>query len=105
MNEQAQIERAVVVLNVKLFGILLGFLFGSLLFLATNVLILKGGDHFGGHLALLSVFFPGYRITFVGSIVGFVYMFLLGCIVGIVVGLAYNKLAKASVYNPAGRSR
>jgi hypothetical protein len=40
-SEQEQIERAVIVLNVKLFGILGGFLFGSLLFLATNFLILR----------------------------------------------------------------
>jgi ABC-type antimicrobial peptide transport system permease subunit len=104
-SEQEQIERAVIVLNVKLFGILLGFLFGSLLFLATNFLILKGGENVGAHLALLSVFFPGYRVTFVGSIIGFLYMFLLGCIVGIVIGLVYNKIAKASAYNPARYSR
>lgn len=104
-SEQEQIERAVVVLNVKLFGILLGFLFGCLLFLATNFLILKGGEHVGAHLALLSVFFPGYRVTFVGSIIGFFYMFLLGCIVGIVIGLVYNKIAKTSAYSPARYSR
>lgn len=100
-SEQEQIERAVIVLNVKLFGILLGFLFGVLLFLATNFLILKGGENVGAHLALLSVFFPGYQVTFVGSIIGFLYMFLLGCVVGIVIGLVYNKIAKASAYNPA----
>ena len=104
-SEQEQIERAVIVLNVKLFGILLGFLFGSLLFLATNFLILKGGENVGAHLALLSVFFPGYRVTFAGSIIGFLYMFLLGCIVGIVIGLVYNKIAKASAYSPAHDSR
>jgi hypothetical protein len=97
--EQKQIERAVVVLNAKLFGILIGFLSGSVLFLATNFLILKGGEHVGAHLALLSVFFPGYRVTVFGSIIGFFYMFLLGCIAGIVIGLVYNKIARTSAYN------
>ena len=96
-SQREQIERAIIVLNVKLFGILVGFLIGSLLFLATNFLILKGGELVGAHLALLSVFFPGYRVTFVGSMIGFFYMFLLGCVVGIVIGLVYNKIVKASV--------
>jgi len=100
-SEQEQLERAVVVLNGKLFGILLGFLLGGLLFLATNVLILTGrGGHVGSHFALIPVFFPGYGVTFIGSIVGFFYMFLLGCIAGVVTGLVYNKIARATAYNP-----
>ena len=43
-NEE-QLERAVILLNGKLLGIVLGFLFGSGLFLATNFLLLKGGPH------------------------------------------------------------
>lgn len=37
-----QLERAVILLNGKLLGIVLGFLFGAGLFLATNFLVLKG---------------------------------------------------------------
>jgi hypothetical protein len=39
-EEQEQIEHAVMVLNEKLLGTALGILFGSMLFLATNFLIL-----------------------------------------------------------------
>jgi len=100
-SKPEQIERAVIVLNGTLLGILLGVLLGGLLFLATNCLILKGSRHLGARLALLCVFFPGYRVTFVGSIVGFFYMFLLGCILGVAIGLVYNRIAKTSAYNPA----
>jgi hypothetical protein len=94
-TDQEQIEHAVIVLNVKLLGIVLGILFGSMLFLATNFLILKGGESVGAHLALLSVFFPGYRVTFFGSLIGFFYMFVLGFIIGIVIGAVYNKIVRA----------
>ena len=94
-EEQEQIEHAVMVLNEKLLGTALGILFGSMLFLATNFLILKGGEHVGAHLALLSVFFPGYRVTFFGSLIGFFYMFVLGFIIGMVIGAVYNKIVRA----------
>jgi len=94
-EQREQIEHAVIVLNEKLLGTVLGILFGSMLFLATNFLILKGGEHVGPHLALLSVFFPGYRVTFFGSLIGFFYMFVLGFIIGIVIGAVYNKIARA----------
>jgi hypothetical protein len=94
-SEQEQIEHAVMVLNEKLLGIVLGILFGAMPFLATNFLILKGGKHVGAHLALLSVFFPGYRVTFFGSLIGFFYMFVLGFIIGIVIGAVYNKIVRA----------
>ena len=93
-TEQKRIERAVILLNEKLFGIVLGILFGAGLFLATNFLILKGGENIGAHLGLLAVFFPGYRVTFLGSIIGFFYMFILGYIVGFVIGAVYNKIAR-----------
>jgi len=94
-TEQEHIEHAVMVLNEKLLGTVLGILFGSMLFLATNFLILKGGEHVGAHLALLSVFLPGYRVTFFGSLIGFFYMFVLGFIIGIVIGAVYNKIVRA----------
>ena len=94
-EEQEQIEHAVMVLNEKLLGTALGILFGAMLFLATNFLILKGGEHVGAHLALLSVFFPGYRVTFFGSLIGFFYMFVLGFIIGVVIGAVYNKIVRA----------
>ncbi|MGA7463062.1 MAG: hypothetical protein WBW69_22695 [Candidatus Korobacteraceae bacterium] len=95
MYPEEQLERAVILLNGKLLGIVLGFLFGAGLFLATNFLVLKGGPHVGAHLGLLGQFFPGYRVSFWGSIVGFFYMFAVGLIMGVVLGMVYNKVARA----------
>jgi hypothetical protein len=94
-REEEQLEKAVVVLNAKLLGIVFGFLLGLGLFLATNFLVLKGGENVGQHLSLLSQFFPGYRVTFLGSLVGFAYAFVAGFIIGVVLGSVYNRVARA----------
>jgi hypothetical protein len=93
-SEEVLIQKAVVLLNAKLLGIVLGIFMGTGLFLATNFLVLKGGPNVGAHLSLLAVFFPGYRVTFFGSIVGFCYAFVLGFIGGVILGVLYNKLAR-----------
>lgn len=79
-------------LNARAWGIAMGLLLGGGLFVATNFLVLKGGDPVGPHLALLSNYFPGYRVTFVGSLIGFVYAFVLGYGLGRLIGGVYNRL-------------
>lgn len=97
-TEEAELEHAVVLLNEKLLGIVLGILLGMGLFLVTNFLVLKGGKEIGPHLALLTVFFPGYRVTFLGSFVGFFYMFIVGFGSGVVIGAVYNRIARISTF-------
>ncbi len=93
-GEEEALEKAVVRLNAKLMGIVVGFLAGLGLFLATMILVLKGGPNVGAHLGLLSQFFPGYRVTFLGSFVGFFYAFVVGFVIGSVLGAVYNKVAR-----------
>jgi hypothetical protein len=93
-SEEEQIEKAIVLLNAKLLGVVLGFLSGTGLFLITNFLVLKGGPNVGAHLSLLAVFFPGYRVTFLGSLIGFGYAFGVGFLAGVALGAVYNKLAR-----------
>lgn len=91
-REEEQIEKAVVRLNAKLLGVVSGLIVGFGLFVATNVLVLKGGHPVGPHLALLGQFFPGYTVTFVGSLIGFFYAFIVGLVIGTVLGAVYNKI-------------
>ena len=92
-TEEEALRHAMLRLNARAWGIAFGLLLGGGLFIATNVLVLKGGPTVGQHLQLLAVFFPGYRVTFVGSLVGFVYAFVLGYALGRLVGLVYNRIA------------
>ncbi len=80
-------------LNAKAVGLALGLICGLGIFLATNFLIIKGGDPIGPHLSLLSQYFLGYRVTFTGSLIGFAYGFAVGTISGALISWIYNKLA------------
>ena len=91
------IERLVLVelmrLNGAIMGLVLGLVFGFGIFMATIILVIKGGDQVGPHLALLGQFFIGYRVTVGGSLIGFLYGLLFGFIVGYVIASLYNWMA------------
>jgi hypothetical protein len=94
MAEQRGIEQIVLTrlvrLNASIQGIVTGLIVGLSVFLATNWLILKGGDVVGPHLSLLGQFFIGYRVSFVGSLIGLAYGFVAGFAVGYSVARMYN---------------
>ncbi len=78
-------------LNSEILGLCLGLLFGLGIFVATNWLLIKGGENVGAHLKLLGQFFIGYRVSFLGSIIGFAYGFAVGTFSGALIGWIYNK--------------
>jgi hypothetical protein len=81
-------------LNAKVHGVVTGLVAGLAIFVATNWLILKGGEVVGPNLALLGQFFIGYRVTFVGSLIGFAYGFAGGFVAGYLVAGLYNWLVE-----------
>ena len=79
-------------LNATVQGVVTGIVAGFVVFIATNWLVLKGGRVVGPHLSLLGQFFIGYRVTFVGSLIGFAYGFVYGFAGGYLVARMYNWL-------------
>lgn len=77
-------------LNAVVSGIVTGVIFGVLIFIATNWLLLKGGQPVGPHLALLGQFFLGYTVSFGGSLIGLLYGFVTGFAMGYAVAFLYN---------------
>ena len=95
-TQSDELRQAIRRLNARAWGIAVGLLAGAGLFVATNVLVLRGGEDVGRHLGLLAVYFPGYRVTFLGSLVGFVYAFVIGYALGRLIGTVYNRLVQPS---------
>ena len=73
-------------------GIAIGAVFGVGLWLATVVLVAKGGPNPGPHLELLRIYFPGYHVTWAGAWIGFVYAFVVGYAAGRTIATIYNRL-------------
>lgn len=97
-SDEEKLFSGILVLNAKIFGLVLGLILGLAIFIMTNWLVIKGGHItpageyvVGPHLQLLSQFFIGYRVSFLGSIVGFAYGFTVGTICGALIGWIYNK--------------
>ncbi|MBK8177891.1 MAG: hypothetical protein IPK67_03110 [Planctomycetes bacterium] len=72
-------------------GATLGVLLALALFVTTNVLALRGGEHPGVLLSELHVYFPGYRVDFAGSLIGAAYLLALGWLVGQTIAFVYNR--------------
>lgn len=93
VEEQRTLKAAVEETNEKAWGIGIGLTLAVGLFAATNILIIRGGSNVGSHLQLLHAYFPGYSVTFAGSLIGFIYAFVLGYLSGRTVVLLYYRLA------------
>lgn len=97
-NEE-KLLRGLFRINAQILGLVLGILMGLVVFIATNWLLIKGGPttpdgrHLvGPHLQLLSQFLIGYKVSFIGSIIGFLYGFALAALCGSAIGWIYNKV-------------
>ncbi len=93
-SDENKLFSGILRLNAKMLGLVLGILLGLAIFIMTNWLVIKGGDPVGPHLGLLGQFFIGYRVSFLGSLIGFTYGFALGTLGGSLIGWIYNKFVK-----------
>jgi hypothetical protein len=100
-SEEEILQQAVIRLNGQVVGIVVGIISALIIFVATNWLVLKGGEVVGPHLGLLAQFFIGYSVTFVGSLIGALYGLVLGYFSGLFVVWVYN----AIVYVRTPKSR
>jgi len=87
-TDEKRLFSGILRVNAKILGLALGLLSGLAIFIATNWLVLKDGNPVGPHLQLLSQYFLGYRVSFVGSLIGFA----LGTIAGALQAWIYNKI-------------
>ena len=79
-------------------GIALGTFFGLGIFLATNILIVRGGDVVGPNLALLSEYFIGFEVSFQGSLIGLTYGFVAGFATGWLIAFLRNTVVKIYIH-------
>ena len=77
-------------LNAKAFSLAAGLVWGLVVFLVTNFSLLFHGQ--GQTLSKLEQIYPFYTISFVGSIVGFLWGFVSMALLGLLFVWLYNML-------------
>ena len=91
-RERQAVQKAFQRVSEQGWGLAIGLLAALGLFLATVILVLKGGPNPGPHLGLLGIYLPGYSVTWLGAFIGAAYAFFIGYGVGRTIGTVYNKL-------------
>jgi len=91
-SQDERLLRSVIRLNGVILGLVGGIVVGLGIFVATNWLVLKGGSNVGAHLQLLSQYFFGYSVSFVGSFIGMIYGFVAGYLLGWFIAFIYNSV-------------
>ena len=82
LNNDSVLARTFAKVHAVALGISCGILLGTGILAATLILLLKGGSQVGRNLALLAQYFPGYSVTWTGSIVGAAYGLVVGFMLG-----------------------
>lgn len=98
MNRLTPADRAVLTagfarMDVVALSVAMACLGAMTLFLLTVILLLKGampGQPIGTHLGLLGIYFPGYDVSWRGSMVGALYGAVAGALLGFVWALLWN---------------
>jgi protoporphyrinogen oxidase len=90
-QSEAKLLRSLVRLNTAVMAGIGGVLAAVALWLATAVLLLRGGENVGQHLSLLSIFLPGYEISWNGAMVGALWGGVVGATSGAVLYWSYSR--------------
>lgn len=93
-RELILVTRTIARLRAGIVAVVSAMVVGFGLFAATLWLVIKGGPNVGQNLALLRAYYPGFSVTWGGSIVGFAYGALTGAVLGWSVASLYNLLVR-----------
>jgi hypothetical protein len=88
------VARTIARLRAGIVAVVSAMVTGFGLFAATLWLVIKGGPTVGQNLGLLRAYFPGYSVTWGGSLIGFAYGALTGAVLGWSVASLYNFLVR-----------
>lgn len=92
--EDPEVQEYLARASGRAFGLSIGLVGGLVLFSATMVLVVRGGENVGAHLRVLSDYLPFYDVTVFGAFLGFGYAFAIGYLLGRLISAVYNFAAR-----------
>jgi hypothetical protein len=91
--EKFVVEQPVLRISGHVLGISLGSLMALQLIATTNWLVVRGTAGQSPHAALLQNYFPGYSVSFVGSMIGAAEIFIFTYVLSQLLSAVYNLVA------------
>ena len=91
--DQAVLMAAFGRIDVVALAVAMGTVFALGLFLMTAFLLIKGappGTRVGPHLSLLSIYMPGFSVSWVGAVIGAAYTWIVGAVIGFALAVLWN---------------
>lgn len=92
------LDRAIARLRASVMALVCALFGGTGLFVATVWLVIRGpspgSSRVGPTLGLLRNYFPGYEVTWTGSLLGLFYGALTGAVLGWMTALIYNLVVR-----------
>lgn len=91
--DQAVLMAAFGRIDVVALAVAMGTVCAIVIFLMTVTLLFKGaatGVPIGPHLSLLGIYMPGYSVSWGGSLIGAVYAWIIGALIGFVWAVLWN---------------
>lgn len=104
-RERLMLSQAFARLDALALSLAVGATSGLALALATAVLLIRGGQLVGLHLARVSMFLPGYDVSWSGVAVGFFEGGAIGCALGLAVAVLWNGYHRMFVALVVARER
>lgn len=80
-------------IDVVALAVAMGTVLALGLFLMTAFLLIKGappGTPVGPHLSLLSIYLPGYSVSWAGAVIGAAYAWVVGAAIGFALAVLWN---------------
>lgn len=104
--ERAMVHDSIARMRAGVMAVVFGMTCAAGFFIATAWLLIRGGPNVGRTLGLLRNYFPGYSVTWSGSLVGLAYGAVVGAVAGYTLARVYNRLARApTIDDTSARSR
>jgi len=94
--KESDIDRVTLKIEGHPLGIALGSFVAISLILSTNLLVIRGAAENSHHAGLLSHYLPGYSVSFMGSIIGAVELFIFTYILCQILSCVYNGVVSFS---------
>jgi len=99
--KESEIVYTIARIKAGILAFVTAILGGTLIFVMTAWLLIKGGPFPGYHLRLLGEYFIGYTVSWTGCFVGFFYGALVGGGAGWMIGIIYNRIVKFKLRDKA----